>query len=153
MDQLILSGGQGRPPVDQDGGASAFEGDSPEAGYQWFLAGARDGDLEASAWPLGRVRDGLVLAGHRGCRGAVLRGQGFEHRFDHHPFQPFEAEDVLRQQVVLDHTAVLGPVLRDDRVVLVAGQQAARCRLARLRIQGTPFFGSRRWARAGPGDC
>jgi hypothetical protein len=48
-----------------------------------------------------------------------------KHRGLHDPAQPVQSLDVPGQQVVLDDAPVLGPVLRDDGVVILAQQRVA----------------------------
>src|SRR3954471_19440957 len=75
----------------------------------------------------------------------MLGGQRLEHRDLCGPAQSVQRADVVGEQVVLDHAAVLGPVDLDDVVVVAAGQRGAARGFAALEIPGARGLDYRRW--------
>src|SRR5205823_14204947 len=102
---------------------------------QWLPALAFDAGLEASPVAVRGVDGGPILAGHRRDRRAVLERQRLEHGGLHDPAQPGQSPDVAGGQVVLDDASVLGPVGRDDGVVIVVDQPGPMRGFAALEVR------------------
>src|SRR4051794_521360 len=96
-DQFLAGGGRDCRAVVEDRFLLSFQRDATEPGDQWFPACPFDDGLEARALPVGGVDFGLILAGHRRHPGAVLGGQGLEHRGFGGPFQPVQPPNVSGQ--------------------------------------------------------
>src|SRR6266566_5883635 len=101
------------------------EGYPSEPCDQWCPAGPFDLRFEAGPQPVWCPDLGLVTGRHRGYRGAVLHGQGPQHRALHDPFEPVQPVDVPGEQVVLDEPPVLGSERGDDGVVVLVDQVGA----------------------------
>ena len=96
IDQLFAgSGGRDWRAVVEGRVLLPYERDTTERCDQWFASlAALNAGLQALAWPVRRLDRGLVPAGHRRDRRAVLAGQRLEQRGLHYPVQPVESVDI-----------------------------------------------------------
>src|SRR3954470_3372348 len=122
VDQLFAGGDRDGTAVEYDRCLLPLEWYAAEPGDQWLPALALDPGFETPPFAMRGVNGGPVFAGHLRHRRAVLECQGLEHGGFHDPAQPGQSPDVAGGQVVLDDAAVLGPVGRDDGVVIVVDQ-------------------------------